>query len=425
MVLEARRAWKRVVPLALAARRAMASWFDPASLAVGACASALALYACGVPGRPEAVSNAQPERGTGSSSSTPAAPPVTVSATPSTGPPILCVGLNPAYQKSMEFGKLVVDAVNRAESIHFSAGGKGQHCAVAANLYSPGCAELAQFLGEDGPAGPFIADYLCGKKVPTTALTEWVPAMRTRMCTTLLYGDAGAMTELIDPSETIPVHHVGALKTRLLAAMVRPETRAVAICGTFPPGVGPSLYTEIATAKLGMGIHSAILVIDAYKGIGDALSTGACDLLKINAAELHALIGGGEAGVEGLGREEVVLRDLELAFHPRGGPMSSCPPTSALAVTDGPSAAYIRRGTGEMWKLSIPAVSGVVNPIGAGDCVTGVMVAALVSGDELVTAFAKGLAAASASCKEMQGAVFEHTDFEAILAGIDIKPLSL
>lgn len=391
------------------------SWLDPASVAVGVCVGVATLRAC---------TAGPPTADVDEASTDPEAPstPVTSPTLPSATPQILCVGLNPAYQKSMRFSQLVMDAVNRAESVYISAGGKGQHCAIAANLYCPGCAEVAQFLGEAGPAGRFIADYLHDKRVPTTALTEWVPMMRTRTCTTLLYGDAGAMTELIDPSETIPVHHAGALKTRLLAAMVRPETRAVVMCGTFPPGVGPSLYADVATAKLGMGIHSAILVIDAYKGIGDALSTGACDLLKINAAELHALVsGGGEAGVEGLGREEVVLRDMELAFHPRGGPMSSCPATSALAITDGPSAAYLRRGTGEMWKLTIPAVQGVVNPIGAGDCVTGVMVAALVAGDQLVDAFAKGLAAASASCKEMQGAVYNQADFEALLSGIEIK----
>ena len=55
----------------------------------------------------------------------------------STRPPIVCVGLNPAYQKSMKFDKLVVDAVNRADAIYSSAGGKGQHCAVAVNLYFP------------------------------------------------------------------------------------------------------------------------------------------------------------------------------------------------------------------------------------------------------------------------------------------------
>jgi fructose-1-phosphate kinase PfkB-like protein len=250
-----------------------------------------------------------------------------------------------------------------------------------------------------------------------------VPGMKTRMCTTLLYGEQGAMTELIDPSETIPAHHVGALKARLLAAVVRPETRAVCVCGTFPPGVGPSLYAEIAAAKLGMGIHGAILVIDAYKGIEDALSTGACDLLKINAAELHALLGGGEAGVEGLGREEVIVRDMTLAFHPHGGPMASCATTSVLAVTDGPSSAYMMRATGEAWRLKVPAVSDVANPIGAGDTVTGVMVAALVSGDPLEQAFAKGLAAASASCKGMQGAVYQQADYEQLLAGVVIERL--
>ena len=348
------------------------SWLDGTSLAVGVCIGAAVLRACPLPPGPTLErTDKRIEKPGGDESPLDPDP-------PGAKPQILCVGLNPAYQKSMKFGALVVDAVNRADSIHFSAGGKGQHCAIAANLYSRGCAEVAQFLGEEGPAGTYIAEYLRSKGVPTSALTEWVPSIRTRMCTTLLYvptiefssrlpgsfshliqarigwsryGNTGAMTELIDPSETIPEHHVGALTTRLMvrarararvcvcvccttcssttcsfphaklmrpggkqAAMVRPETRAVVICGTFPPGVGASLYTEIAAAKLGMGVHSAILVIDAYKGIGEALATGACDLLKINAAELHALVAGGEAGVEGLGREEQVLLSPSLSL---------------------------------------------------------------------------------------------------------------
>jgi fructose-1-phosphate kinase PfkB-like protein len=419
-------AWsERIAPCPSLSVLCRMSALDSTSVLVGTCVGAALLRVCAPatpPPPPATEAVGWPSSDTKSRGLTEADTPAEQSSA-STKPQIVCVGLNPAYQKSMKFDELVVDAVNRAEAIYFSAGGKGQHCAVAANLYCPGCAEVAQFLGEEGPAGMFIADYLRNKQVPTTALTEWVPGMRTRMCTTLLYGNEGAMTELIDPSERIPTHHVGALTTRLMAAMLRPETRAVVVCGTFPPGVGSSLYTEIAAAKLGMGIHSPILVIDAYKGIGDALSTGACDLLKINAAELHALVAGGEAGVEGLGREEVVLRDMELAFHPRGGPMSSCPATSALAITDGPSAAYLRRGTGELWKLTIPSLRGAVNPIGAGDCVTGVMVAALVAGDQLVDAFAKGLAAATASCKGMQGAVYSQAAFEALQKGIKIESL--
>ena len=61
---------------------------------------------------------------------------------------------------------------------------------------------------EKRPAGAFM-QITRNKLVPTTALTEWVPGMRTRMCTTLLYGNDGGMTELIDPSEKIPMHHVG------------------------------------------------------------------------------------------------------------------------------------------------------------------------------------------------------------------------
>lgn len=92
--------------------------------------------------------------------------------------PVLVIGLNAAHQKTIQLPNLKKGAVNRGSQVAFHAGGKGQHCAVACNVYcgKTGCwapvllqktseagslmlvagvgtATLCQFLGQRGEAG--------------------------------------------------------------------------------------------------------------------------------------------------------------------------------------------------------------------------------------------------------------------------------
>jgi fructose-1-phosphate kinase PfkB-like protein len=69
----------------------------------------------------------------------------------------------------------------------------------------------------------------------------------------------------------------------------------------------------------------------------------------------------------------------------------------------------------------LPVVEGVVNPIGAGDTVGAVFLAQLCAGTPAHIAFACGLAAGSASCRQLGGADFAMDDLHGILAKIQIS----
>jgi sugar/nucleoside kinase (ribokinase family) len=174
------------------------------------------------------------------------------------------------------------------------------------------------------------------------------------------------------------------------------------------------------------------------------LASGGVHVLKVNSAELAALtaacgtedcddenIGGGVGGDCTLpsviaSRSLALLRKFSGA---RGGGLQ------CVAITNGPRPAVLAElvavtdasGSGSevrVWTYTVPDVCAacgskpVVNPIGAGDTVAGVMLGEWLLGWPLASAFAAGLAAGSASCLTLTGADWDAADAAAVLAGM-------
>jgi len=112
--------------------------------------------------------------------------------------------------------------------------------------------------------------------------------------------------------------------------------------------------------------------------------------LKINSGELLSLTGASDSEAAAI----ALLED-----HP----------LESAAITDGPSRAFIAM-RGAVHRISIPAVPGVRNPLGAGDVCSGVMLSELLAGSDPVQAFAAGVAAACASCITQYAADFGRED---------------
>ena len=111
------------------------------------------------------------------------------------------------------------------------------------------------------------------------------------------------------------------------------------------------------------------------------------------------------------------------------GLLGRAPPDAIVAVTDGAAAAYVAtRGppgaayAGEVWRVRAPAVNAV-NPIGAGDTVSGVMLCALLEGRSPPQALALGMAAASASCRSLRGADFDLASLAELAAETTVEQL--
>ena len=257
-------------------------------------------------------------------------------------------------------------------------------------------------------------------------------AGETRVCTTLLSPPPAAMTELIEPSGPVTADERRRLRGRLERLL--PHCRGVAICGTCPPGVPDRLYAEVIAAARG----HALVLLDGYRQVVEALAAGP-HVLKINRRELEELTEKLPfAGAGGFSGEEVRAHGPRARQASPGGQATGLSkrglsregdvaaaarallaryPVGCVAVTDGPDKAFLVTRD-RAWRYAMPRLDRVVSPLGAGDCASGVMLAeclAALPRDEspdawlresagrgrmpaLATAFARALAAASASC---------------------------
>lgn len=302
---------------------------------------------------------------------------------------LLAVGLNSVLQRTLTFDAMRLGKVNRARSMHETCGGKGVHFARAANTLVPGAATVAHFLG--GGTGHFVQAQL--ETMGISQLTVRIEEP-TRICTTLLDRQAGVMTELVEPSPEIRAYEYQKMEKLLLEAAGTAD--GIGLCGTFPPGVRPELYAELARNK-----GRAKVLLDGYRDVEATLATGQVDALKINADEVMALAGESDL---------FSAANVCLARYRPG----------CLAITNGPRQAFLFE-RGRYWVYHLAELPQVENPIGAGDTCAGVMLLRLLEGDRAVEAFAWGLAAASASCLHMEGAEFSPAEMQDLREGMEIE----
>lgn len=289
---------------------------------------------------------------------------------------ILICGLNPAWQKTLTFSTLHLDEVNRADSISMIASGKGINFARAVRIWEKAVPSVLHPLG--GVTGKQIMESLAEEGISATSVTT---EATTRTCCTLMNNADDTATEIIEPSGTISPEEYEKLMT--VAAMEIASADALAICGTYPPGIPEHCYADLISLA---AKEKKPILLDACKGLGNALNSGVT-ILKINRGELKNMTG-----------EETVEAGIRKCLEQY--------PLEAAAITAGKDCAYL--GTREeITRITVPVIDNAVNPIGAGDTCSGVFFSEFLAGTDLPEAFACGLCAATASCMTGTPALFD------------------
>lgn len=286
------------------------------------------------------------------------------------------------------------------------------------------------------------------------------------------------MTELIEPSPPVSSGQVERLVAKVKDAISTGTVGAVALCGTFPAGAD-SAYMAIAKAvqevndrnvagsddggaKAGISTQLAEsspspltsaerihAVLDAHKDVGALLASGGVSIVKINADELAVLAGASSAALS-IDTSSVAQRRQLILSHGAAVLSKFKVGLQHLAITDGPHCGYlisrssahstsaqfsgISNGNGlsavslQVWEYHLPGLpsgTGLVNPIGAGDTVTGAMLAHVSRGDPLHVAFAHGLAAGTASVTTVIGAEWDARHAKEVFNGIVMRRLAV
>ncbi len=290
---------------------------------------------------------------------------------------ILVSGLNPAWQKTLIFPALQWGEVNRAAEADQTASGKGINFARAAKSWGKADALVLQFAG--GLTGKLLTDVLDQEQIRhITAVSE----ARTRVCTTVISENPHSVTELIEPSARIPEETVARLFR--MAVKELPETDALAVCGTYPPGVSQDFYASLIGEASRAG---KFVLLDSFMNVEQSLQAGV-SLLKVNQEEIFKLSG----------RQDIfsAIGDCREKY-----------PVKMIAVTAGPDNGYFFNGR-ELYQLAPPEISKVANTIGAGDTCSSVMLSEIVNGTDPMEAFLLGLSAASASCMTQVCAYYDR-----------------
>lgn len=290
---------------------------------------------------------------------------------------ILAAGLSPAWQQIVVLDALAVGEVNRAREVHWCASGKVLNVGLAAHCLSsaPGSAATA---GKNDAAARTLA--LVGGSPGQAIRREftglgvdcrWIESRAaTRVCTTILDQRTGKTTELVENAGSISQDELAEFRSAYREEAATAES--VVLTGSLPAGVAPSFYCELLEQTPGR------VLLDAQ---GEAL-LAALEMqpfvVKPNREEL----------ANTLGRRIDTDAELHAAMRElceRGA--------SWVVVTQGKERVWAC-SRNELFSVD-PPTTGIVNPIGSGDCLAAGIAVALARGEEMSQAVRLGVAAAT------------------------------
>jgi 1-phosphofructokinase family hexose kinase len=276
---------------------------------------------------------------------------------------ILCGGLTPALQRTLEFDRLRTGEVNRAGKVTLSAGGKQVNTARMVQQLGT-AARLTGFCG--GPDGDRLRallqdETLDFRPVPT--------AGNTRTCQTLIDRSSGTVTELVEEAAALESADWNRFET--LFHSLTEDAGLICFSGTLPPGAPDDFIRRMLRQV------SAPCIIDSHRRpLLEALEVRP-RLVKLNREEL--------------------LRTCDAAQPIDALRALTALGAQAVLMTDGANPALLldAQHPGELLEISPPAIE-VVNPIGSGDAVTAGIAVALYRGDPLAEAVRFGMACGAA-----------------------------
>lgn len=314
-------------------------------------------------------------------------------------PGFVAVSTNPAIDRVARIDGAAAGIVRATELLE-TPGGKAVH---AASIASQLGADSAVITTAGGRTGDLLLDLLAAEPVE---VTEVRVAGATRGTYTIVGAEGPELVEVHEPSGSL----TEAECARLVAALagLSSPPRAVAVCGSLPPGAPTDLHARLIETARGLGAF-AILDCSTPDALAVALAAGP-DLVAPNLAEAGMLVGS---------RLDSGLSDGELA-----------------AITD----AILERGAGAVWlsmgaegsvlatadgsfRLTAPAPEPIVNTVGGGDALIGGLAAGLIADLDLRAAAVLGAASATQKLAHLHPGRVDRAAVEALVPMVDATRL--
>ncbi|XIE79534.1 1-phosphofructokinase family hexose kinase [Streptomyces sp. SBR177] len=304
---------------------------------------------------------------------------------------ILTVTLNTALDLTYRVPALVPHASHRVTQVIERPGGKGLN--VARVLGALGHETVVTgFAG--GATGATVRSLLAATTAGQPVHDALVPISgATRRTVAVVDVAGGDTTQLNEPGPVITAEEWAAFTARFTQLL--DGARAVALCGSLPPGIHVGAYAELVRLARAAGVPA---LLDTS---GEPLRRGIAarpELIKPNAAELAQLTGS----------REPYRATRDARRRGAHAVVTSLGPEGLLAATpDG------------LWEAAPPApVKG--NPTGAGDSAVAALLAGLVDGADWPTRLSHAVALSAATVLSPVAGEFDETAYEALLPRITV-----
>jgi tagatose 6-phosphate kinase len=303
-------------------------------------------------------------------------------------------GLTPAWQQIMSFAQFHQGEVNRAADVQWCASGKAINVAIAlASLDVP-----TQLLS---PAGGWTGEAMRAELAERHVKAAWTnTGSATRVCTTILNQADGTATELVENASALSTDELRAFQSQYHSFIANADFAV--LTGSLPRGTPTTYYRELLECT------SCPVLLDVRGP--ELLEALACEprVVKPNREELAATMGRAlldRAAVFGAMRELIE----------RGA--------GSVVVTQGKDVVWIMQGS-DVWELTPPNVTTVVNPIGCGDCLAAGVAWGLTRGDTLVDAVRLGIAAAGDNVTQLLPARLSLKRVEAFMQQVRVTAIA-
>jgi 1-phosphofructokinase family hexose kinase len=305
---------------------------------------------------------------------------------------ITALALSPALDVTYLLDEFTLDVINRPTKVLRLPGGKAINAARAIAALGSPSAVIA-------PLGGHIGDLIEALLADSgLALTRIATRGETRSCVTIASAEAGALTELYEPST--PLGELAWHGIERAVADIRPSPGDwLALSGSIPADVDLDRLTDLMTDAAARGFR---LAIDTHGDALAALVNGANPhLVKVNRSEATALL-----ALE----TDVSLDTLADSIRRLGGGL--------VVVTDGVAGSLAVDDSGS-YRVEPDAVIGRF-AVGSGDCFLGGLLAALDRGESVREALTLAAACASSNASTPGAANFDATDVDARRRGVVI-----
>ncbi|MEU6340045.1 1-phosphofructokinase family hexose kinase [Streptomyces sp. NPDC046977] len=303
---------------------------------------------------------------------------------------IVTVTLNAAIDVTYRVPRLRPHTTHRVSETAERPGGKGLN--VARVLAALGHETVATgFAG--GPAGALLRDHLAAVDGVTDAL---VPISgTTRRTVGVVDASGGGTTMFNEPGPTITSEEWTAF-LGVYRKLLDDGARAVALCGSLPPGLPVGCYADLVRDARASGTP---VLLDTS---GEPLRRGLAarpDLVKPNAGELAGLTG--------------ALEPLRAARDARRRG------ARAVAASLGPDGLLVLTEDGSVLRARPPApVAG--NPAGAGDSAVAGLLSGLVEGLDWPRRLARAVALSAATVAAPVAGEFDRATYADLLGRIEV-----